>query len=198
MASRTSTSKLRPVTFGRERPYDFSCIEELFEAPYAPPPGRAIYMACGNGRTAIEVAGHGMKVLGIDPDRDVLSAARERAVLAGVELDFMAGDPLQLPPLPEESFALVVDLATAAQLPEGTVREEYFRDFQRILMREGVLCCATDVPPRRRRKTRARAFTFAGSFLSDLRRAGFEVLFEGERNTPPGDRKLLVHARKRV
>lgn len=198
MATKTSSTKPRPVTFGRETPYDYASIDELFDAPWAPSPGRAIYVACGNGRTAIYIAQRGMKVLGIDPDRDLLSAARERALLAGVELDLMAGDPLQLPSLPEESFALVVDLRTAARLPEGAAREEYLRTFHRMLMRNGIFLTATEAPPRRGARGRLGTFAFAGPFFSDLSRAGFEVLFEGVRKTPPGDRRLVVHARKRV
>ncbi|MCU0727234.1 MAG: class I SAM-dependent methyltransferase [Planctomycetes bacterium] len=196
MALRASTARPTPIQFGRETPYDFTTLDELFEAVYAPLHRRTVHVACGNGRVSIYLAQCGMQVLGIDPDRELLSSARERAIMAGVELDFMAGDPLLLPPLPEESFGLVVDFTLAASLADGLPREEHLRRLHRILMRKGVLLTSAPQPYRRNGKPTDRAFAFAGPFVSDITRAGFEVLFEGLRTTPPGEQRLVVHARK--
>ncbi len=196
MATRTALTRPTPIQFGREEAYDFTCIDELFDAEYAPVHPRTIHLACGNGRTSIYLAQRGMQVLGIDPDRELLSAARERALMAGVELDFMAGEPVLLPPLPEESFGLAVDFTTGAGLTDGLVREEHFRRLYRILMRNGVLITSAPQPHRARTRAGEKTFAFAGPFVSDVTRAGFDVMFEGLRTTPPGEVRLVVHARK--
>ena len=194
MASRASATGA-PVRFGREEPYDFTCFDEFFEADYAPSRCRTIHLGCRDGRTTVHLARRGYQILGIDPDRELLAAARERSVMAGVELDLMAGDPLALPPLPEESFCLAVDLWTAGALPAGIAREDYLRRVLKLLMRNGVLVASAPAPIRDR-ESGDEPFAFAGPFVSDFTRAGFEVIFEGIRATPPGERRLIVHARK--
>jgi SAM-dependent methyltransferase len=202
MAPKASATDIAPIRFGREEPYNFDCLAELFGKSYSPPTCRTIHFGCGKGRTTVYLAQRGHRVLGIDPDRELLSAARERAVLAGVELDLMAGDPLSLPPLPGECFGLAIDFWTACTLKDGMQREEYLRRIHGFLMRNGILLASAPAPKRRgvakRKRTSRRrpAFAFAGPFVSDITRAGFEVLFEGIREAPTGDQRLLVHARK--
>ena len=110
MSSKTAPARPFPVQFGRETPYSFDSFDELFDTDYAPEPCRAIVLGCGDGRTAVHLARRGFSVLGIDPDRDLLASARERAAMAEVSMDLMGGDPLELPHLPEESFGLAIDL----------------------------------------------------------------------------------------
>ncbi len=142
------------------------------------------------------LARQGFQVLGIDPDRELLSAARERALMAGVELDLMAGDPLALPPLPEECYGLAVDLWTAGLLPDGFEREEYLRKIYRLLMRDGVLIASAPPPGRTRAVRRSGPFAFANPFVADFTRAGFEVLYEGIQKIPSGEVRQVVHAHK--
>lgn len=195
MASKAITERA-PIRFGREEPYDFGCIEEFLGTDYAPRSCRTIHLGCNEGRTTVFLAQQGYHVLGIDPDRERLAEARERAVMASVELDLMMGDPLALPPLPEESFCLAVDLWTAAALPDGLAREDYLRSILKLLMRNGVLIASAPAPVGPRKKKKGQPFAFAGPFVSDFTRAGFQVLFEGIRTTPPGERRLVVHAKK--
>ncbi|MHC4859524.1 MAG: class I SAM-dependent methyltransferase [Planctomycetota bacterium] len=196
MRAKTPSTELAPVRFGREEPYDFSCLEELFDSRYAPEPCRTIHLGCETGRISVFIAQKGYQVLGIDPDRDCLAAARERAVMAAVEMDLMAGDPLALPPLPEECFGLAVDLETAGSLEDGYEREEYLRKLHRLLTRTGVLLSSAPAPRRKSRSRKRRPFAFSGPFVSDFTRAGFEVMKEKIASAPDGEKRLLVHARK--
>ena len=199
MSTRAAPARSTPVQFGRETPYCYDALDEFFEKDYAPEPCRAIHLGCGDGRTAVYIARMGFQVLGIDPDRDLLASARERAIMAELNIDLMGGDPLMLPPLPEESFGLAVDLWTAAEIPDGAERVDFLRSLHKLLRRDGVLISSAPAPkPRRgtkRKKTKARApFAFASPFISDFTRAGFRVVFEGVRQSPPGEPRLLVHA----
>jgi len=199
MTSKTAPAKSRPIQFGRETPYSFDCFDEVLSNDYAPEPCRAILLGCGDGRTAVYLARQGYQVLGIDPDRDLLASARERAFMAEVPMDLMGGDPLELPHLPEESFGLAIDLWTAAELPDGLPRMQYLASLHRLLRRDGILISSTAAPkPKKGGKSRRRSPTYAFSspFVSDFTRAGFEVLFEGVRESPPGDLRLMVHARR--
>jgi ubiquinone/menaquinone biosynthesis C-methylase UbiE len=197
MRARTTPTELAPVTFGHEEPYDFTCFEEFFASPYVPEPCRTIHIGCGTGRVSVHLAQRGYRVLGIDPNRDRLAAARERSVLASVEIELMAGDPLSLPPLPEECFGLAVDLETAASLTDGLEREEYLRGLFRLLTRNGVLLSSAPAPKRKKTRARKRTpFAFSGPFVSDFTRAGFEVVKEKIATTPSGDQRLMVHAMK--
>jgi 2-polyprenyl-3-methyl-5-hydroxy-6-metoxy-1,4-benzoquinol methylase len=74
-----------------------------------------IDFGCGKGAEAVEMAGRGAKrVIGIDTREDVLQAARQRAVSAGVqntclsvsstkELADIVVSPLSISPTPRES-----------------------------------------------------------------------------------------------
>ena len=197
--SRTVSEKMSRDHFGRETPYTFECFEEFLEADYAPRNCRAIQLACGDGRSAVFLARQGYSVLGIDPDRDLIASARERAAAANISLDLMSGDPLVLPPLPEESFGLAIDLWTAAELPDGLQRMEFLTSIHRLLRRDGILISSAPAPaPKKGAKdTRRHAtYAFSNSFVSDFTRAGFEVLFEAIRVSPPGEPRLMIHARR--
>ena len=196
MASKATRPHQNAIRFGREKAYNFDCLEEFLRVPYAPEPCRTIHIGCGDGRTSVYLAQKGYQILGIDPERDLLAAARERAVMAAVHLDLMAGDPLALPPLPEESFGLALDFGTAAEMSDGLTREDYLRKIFKLLMRDGILLAAGPEVPRRTPRRKGESYAYSGPFVSDFTRAGFDVVFEGVQVTPPGDERLIVHARK--
>ena len=86
----------------------------------------------------------------------------------------------------------------------GETLQDYLRQILKLLMRNGILLASAPPPkraagPKRSRgklRSRGRTFAFAGPFVSDFTRAGFEVVFEGIRNDPRGEPRLVVHARK--
>ncbi len=60
--------------------------------------GPVVELGVGTGRIAIPVAADGIQVIGVDSSEGMLAVARERAELAGVELDLRHGD-LRDPPV---------------------------------------------------------------------------------------------------
>lgn len=82
-------------------------------------PGRALDLACGEGRNAIWLAELGWQVTGVDFSEVAIAKARERATRDGVGVDFVCADLLDFLPEPEAyNFVLVLYL----QLPAGERR----------------------------------------------------------------------------
>jgi SAM-dependent methyltransferase len=69
-------------------------------------PGRALDVGCGEGADAVWLAGRGWFVTGIDISDVALSRARDAAERAGVAVEWVCGDALQVP-FPARSFDLV-------------------------------------------------------------------------------------------
>lgn len=68
--------------------------------------GPVLELGVGTGRIAVPVALAGVRVVGVDSSEGMLVVARERAELAGVEIDLRYGD-LRQPPV-DEVFPLVI------------------------------------------------------------------------------------------
>jgi SAM-dependent methyltransferase len=77
-------------------------------------PGRALDLACGEGRNAVWLAEHGWQVTGVDFAAVGLEKARRLASARGVEAEWIAADLLEYRPEPR-SFDLV--LVLYLQLP---------------------------------------------------------------------------------
>ena len=71
------------------------------------PPGRALDLACGEGRNAIWLAEQGWQVTGVDFADVAIEKARAIAARRGVDVDFRVADLLAFEP-PEQSFDLVI------------------------------------------------------------------------------------------
>ncbi len=70
--------------------------------------GPVLELGVGTGRIAVPIAAAGVHVVGVDLSAGMLDVARERAELAGVELDLRHGD-MRDPPLDDaERFPLVI------------------------------------------------------------------------------------------
>ena len=69
-------------------------------------PGRAIDIACGDGRNAVWLAERGWRVTGVDFSAVALHRARQRAERAGVEIDWRQHDVVEWTPA-ESAFDLV-------------------------------------------------------------------------------------------
>jgi len=97
-------------------------------------PGRALDLACGEGRHTILLATLGWKAIGVDFSEVAIARARERAVAAGVDVDFQHEDLLDFEPgpasydlvvvfflhLPPEDRRRVLGRAASALAPGGT------------------------------------------------------------------------------
>lgn len=69
-------------------------------------PGKALDLACGEGRNAIYLAEEGFQVTGVDFSNTGIEKARAIAEHRGVHVDWMVADVLEVP-LPARSFDLV-------------------------------------------------------------------------------------------
>ena len=47
-----------------------------------------------------------------------------------------------------------------------------------------------------KKPSRSQTYAFSSPFVSDFTRSGFDVVFEGVRPSPPGDLRLMIHARR--
>ena len=68
--------------------------------------GPVLELGVGTGRIAVPIAAAGVRVVGVDLSAGMLDVARERAALAGVEIDLRHGD-MRDPPI-DETFPLVI------------------------------------------------------------------------------------------
>ena len=82
-------------------------------------PGRALDLACGEGRNAVWLASRGFAVTGVDFSEVALGKAARLAEARGVDVEWVAADLLAYEPAPR-SFDLVVVLYL--QLPEAELR----------------------------------------------------------------------------
>jgi SAM-dependent methyltransferase len=97
-------------------------------------PGRALDLACGEGRNAIWLAELGWQVTAVDFSEVAISKARERAARDGADVDFICADLLDYGPepgaydlvlvlylqLPAGERRLVLSRAASALAPRGT------------------------------------------------------------------------------
>ena len=79
----------------------------LVEELDALPPGRALDVACGEGRNAVWLASKGWRVTGVDFSRAGLAKAKQLATDRGVEVTWVEADVVEWQP-PMASFDLVV------------------------------------------------------------------------------------------
>jgi SAM-dependent methyltransferase len=88
------------------------------------PGQRVLDVGCGTGVVAVTAARRGAKVSGLDLSPDLLQRARENAVTAGVDIDFLEGDAEALP-YPDATFNIVLSQFghIFAPRPEVAVRE---------------------------------------------------------------------------
>jgi SAM-dependent methyltransferase len=83
-------------------------------------PGRALDLACGEGRNAVWLAERGWTVVGVDFSEVALSKARSRAVAAGVNVELRCSDLLELVPEPA-GYDLVLVFFLQLTPPERTL-----------------------------------------------------------------------------
>ena len=99
------------------------------------PPGRALDLACGEGRNAVWLAERGWQVTGVDFSDVALAKAAQLAADRGVEVDWVVADVLEYEPapraydlvavlylqLPREELLHALRAAVGAVVPGGTL-----------------------------------------------------------------------------
>ena len=97
--------------------------------------GPVLELGVGTGRIAVPVAAAGIAVIGVDTSVGMLEVARERAELAGVEVDLRRGD-MRDPPV-EGAFPLVA-------IPFRSLLHMETEDDRRLALRAVARCLAPE------------------------------------------------------
>jgi len=82
-----------------------SLVEEVGRAGLLP--GRALDLACGEGRNSLWLAAQGWQVTGVDFSRVAIAKAKQLAAQRSIEVDFLVADVVDWVP-PAQAFDLVV------------------------------------------------------------------------------------------
>lgn len=104
---------------------------EVIELAETLPPGRALDLGCGYGRTAIYLAQRGWQVDGVDFVELALEEAERRAAAADVEIAFHHGSVTDLGYL-SGTYDLAVDVGCGHALDEAGLRA-YLDELRRLL-----------------------------------------------------------------
>lgn len=112
---------------------------DAFLARSAPPaPGaRALELGCGGGQAALRCARRGWRTAGIDYSETAIALARRNAAEAGLELELVVGDCLDLAAFPDGSMDLVVDNHLLHCLVTPAHRAALLRAVRRVLAPHG-------------------------------------------------------------
>jgi SAM-dependent methyltransferase len=187
--------------------YDYSILDEFRDSRWCPRPTRMVNTGCGGGEAAVYFGKLGFRCVGIDSDRSQIGLARERAWLAGVEIDFMVGDLFETPNLlPAESFGLALDRGAFHKLDDDRERRRFLANIHRLLFRGGVFLLSAGFFPLpdgkkpRSRKAAERILLAeeGGVVVNELQQAGFSLCQRALRQTADsGDLgELLLYLRK--
>jgi SAM-dependent methyltransferase len=188
--------------------YDYTVLDEFAASQWCPGPTRMINTGCGGGEAAVYFAKRGFNVVGIDSDRMAVGLARERAWLAGAEIDFMVGEQFETPNLlPAESFGLAVDRGAFYRLADDRDRQRYLSNIRRLLFQGGICFLSAgffplpeghERPKSKKASPKVLLVREGGVVVSEVRQAGFEVLHRVLRPTSDSGEygELLLTLRK--
>jgi SAM-dependent methyltransferase len=98
--------------------------------------GPVVELGVGTGRIAIPVAAAGIDVIGVDSSAGMLEVCRERAALAGVELDLRLGD-LRDPPVEERVPLVTCPFRSLLHMQSDADRLRALRAVRRLLVPGG-------------------------------------------------------------
>jgi ubiquinone/menaquinone biosynthesis C-methylase UbiE len=94
--------------------------------------GPVLELGVGTGRIAIPVAAAGIEVIGVDLSAGMLEVARERAELAGVELDLRQGD-MRKPPVDSEFPLVLIPFRSMLHMESDADRRTVLQAVTRVL-----------------------------------------------------------------
>lgn len=120
------------LAYYRRPPWDTGRVPpEVEEFLHDRLPGRALDVGCGSGTSSIALAQAGWGVTGIDLAPRAIRLARQKAMLAGVSVNFQVADFLRFRP-EASSYDLVLDIGCfhGLTLPQ---RVDYLHKVERLL-----------------------------------------------------------------
>ena len=98
--------------------------------------GPVVELAVGTGRIAVPIAADGIRVIGVDSSPGMLEIARERARLAGVDLDLRVGD-MREPPVDERVPLVICPFRSFLHLHTDRDRRRALRAVRGLLVPGG-------------------------------------------------------------
>ena len=98
--------------------------------------GPVLELGVGSGRIAVPIAAAGIDVIGVDLSAGMLEVARERAELAGVELDLRHGD-MRDPPVDGEFPLVIIPFRSLLHMETDVDRRAALRAVRRHLAPAG-------------------------------------------------------------
>jgi SAM-dependent methyltransferase len=111
-----------------------------FAERHFPIPGRLIDLGCGTGRLALRFAARGCSCLGVDLSGPMLAVVREKASAAGLSIDTLKANLVELDPVPAASFDYAACLFSTLGMIRGEKnRWRFLSHVRRILKPGGVL-----------------------------------------------------------
>ncbi|HJZ91051.1 MAG TPA: methyltransferase domain-containing protein [Gemmataceae bacterium] len=110
-----------------------------FAEEHFPTPGRLIDLGCGTGRLAIHFAARGDLCLGVDLSEPMLAVLHEKAAAAGLSIETLKANLVELDPLPAASFDYAACLfCTLGMIRGAENRARFLGHVRRILKPGGV------------------------------------------------------------
>lgn len=97
----------------------------------------ALDIGCGAGREAVFLAQQGLNTIGVDLSAEALKIAAERAIEAGVHVDWRQGNALNLP-VEDHSVDFINDRGTFHVIVEDD-RDQFAQEIARILKPDGMM-----------------------------------------------------------
>lgn len=163
---------------------------------------RVLDVACGPGRHAVALAGLGLKVTAVDPDKGMLGLAREHARSRQATVEFVEADFLNLAPLVRGPFDAVMCVGNSfPALRDFNERVQVLKDFAGLLSPCGIVVLhllnydvllrsvdAGDAAPRVRMSTDGTI-----RFMKSFHRVGSHLEMSVEYRRADGTSGRLVH-----
>jgi SAM-dependent methyltransferase len=109
--------------------------------------GPVLELGVGTGRIAVPVAASGVSVTGVDLSAGMLEVARERAALAGVEIDLRQGD-MRDPPVEGEWPIVLIPFRSLLHMETDADRRAALRAVRKHLAPKGRLVFDVFTPSR--------------------------------------------------
>jgi SAM-dependent methyltransferase len=112
-------------------------LDLRFVERHCPQPGRLIDLGCGTGRLLMPFAKRGFRVLGVDLSEEMLRVAGEKATAAGVAVDLLKANLVELDCLLDGSFDYAACLFSTLGMVAGSVERRRVVEHVRRLLRPG-------------------------------------------------------------
>ena len=123
--------------FRRQTPWDTNITPpEVMEFINATSPGKALDLGCGTGTNAISLAQRGWNVTGVDFASNAIAMARQKALKAGLRIDFHVGDVTDLSML-KGPFDYILDIGCMFALKKDG-QKKYAENIERLSIPGGM------------------------------------------------------------